>query len=161
MQDVYHVRPVQNSDTEWVTSTITTEWGSSNIVTHGEIHKALNASGYIVFKAEKPVGLITYEIKGNRCEILSLNSFEEKKGIGMALVQKVIETARNNHCSDVFLITTNDNEYAQQFYKNRGFSVSVIRKNVMEASRKLKPEIPLVGINGIPITDEIEMDYVL
>ena len=31
----------------------------------------------------------------------------------------------------------------------------------LEESRKLKPEIPLVGIGGQPIRDEIEFEYVL
>jgi hypothetical protein len=33
-----------------------------------------------------------------------------------------------------------------------------IHRNAIAESRKLKPEIPAIGIDGIPITDEVEME---
>ena len=33
--------------------------------------------------------------------------------------------------------------------------------NAMEAARKLKPQLPVAGENGIPLRDEIEMERIL
>jgi ribosomal protein S18 acetylase RimI-like enzyme len=55
----------------------------------------------------------------------------------------------------------NDNLHALRFYQKRGFVLVALHRNALEASRKLKPEIPLVGIDGIPIRDEIELELVL
>jgi hypothetical protein len=50
---------------------------------------------------------------------------------------------------------------AIRFYQLRGFSLIAIHRNAIEESRKLKPEIPLIGIDGIPIKDEIEMEFIV
>jgi hypothetical protein len=36
-----------------------------------------------------------------------------------------------------------------------------VHRNALEKSRKLKPEIPLIGNDGIPIRDEIELELSL
>ena len=36
-----------------------------------------------------------------------------------------------------------------------------VHRNAIEESRKLKPEIPLTGIDGLPIRDEIELELLL
>jgi hypothetical protein len=50
---------------------------------------------------------------------------------------------------------------AIRFYQLRGFSLVAIHRNAIEESRKLKPEIPLKGIDGIPIRDEIELEFII
>jgi hypothetical protein len=42
-----------------------------------------------------------------------------------------------------------------------GFTLAAVHKGALNESRKLKPEIPLFGIDGIPITDEIELEKIL
>jgi hypothetical protein len=42
-----------------------------------------------------------------------------------------------------------------------GFKIVAIHKDAIRDSRKLKPEIPEIGVDGIPITDEIELEIVL
>jgi hypothetical protein len=34
-----------------------------------------------------------------------------------------------------------------------------IHENALEQSRRLKPEIPLTGLEGRPIRDELEFEY--
>jgi DNA-3-methyladenine glycosylase I len=58
----------------------------------------------------------------------------------------------------IWLITTNDNYTAVSFYQRRGFRVKTIHKNAIEQSRKLKPGIPVTGIEGVSIRDKIEME---
>lgn len=56
---------------------------------------------------------------------------------------------------------TDDNLHALRFYQNRGFVLVAVYRNALEISRQLKPEIPLIGKNGIPLRDEIELEYTL
>lgn len=44
---------------------------------------------------------------------------------------------------------------------DRGFTLAAIYPDAIEQSRKLKPQIPLLGIYGIPIRDEIELEFQL
>ena len=94
-------------------------------------------------------------------EIVTLNVLKQREGFGRALVDEVIKKAISLNCSRVWVITTNDNTVAVKFYETMGFSTVAVHKNAVEKSRKLKPEIPLVGIDGIPITDEIELEIQL
>jgi len=48
-----------------------------------------------------------------------------------------------------------------RFYQKRGFELVAIHRNALEHSRKLKPEIPLTGKNGVPLRDEIELEMLL
>ena len=59
------------------------------------------------------------------------------------------------------MITTNDNRRAISFYQKYGFTIAAIHHNALEESRKLKPSIPITGIDGIPLKDEIEMEIFL
>jgi hypothetical protein len=52
------------------------------------------------------------------------------------------------------LITTNSNINALRFWQKRGFRLVHIYLGALEESRKLKPIIPLIDDNGIPIREE-------
>ena len=39
---------------------------------------------------------------------------------------------------------------ALRFYQKRGWTLAALYPNVLAESRRLKPEIPLVGLGGIP-----------
>jgi ribosomal protein S18 acetylase RimI-like enzyme/predicted kinase len=149
------------SDEEWVRNLIIKHWGSTKIVSKGKVTIVNSASGFVVSLNSEPVGLITYLIENDDIEIITLNSEKEGIGIGTALINAVINTATKQKCKRVWVITTNDNLPAINFYKKRGFSLKTIYKNAIEESRKIKPEIPILGIGGIPIKDELEFEMML
>ena len=57
--------------------------------------------------------------------------------------------------------TTNDNLGVLRFYQKRGFALVTVHRNALAESRRLKPQIPLTGIDGIPLRDEIELEMSL
>jgi len=61
----------------------------------------------------------------------------------------------------MWLITTNDNTRALRFYQKRGFHLVAVYPNSLNESRRLKPQIPIIGIDGIPLRDEIELEITL
>jgi hypothetical protein len=58
----------------------------------------------------------------------------------------------------VFLTTTNDNLRAVGFYQRRGWSLVAVHRGAMDRARNEKPSIPLIGMNGIEMHDEIELE---
>ncbi len=48
-----------------------------------------------------------------------------------------------------------------RFYQRRGFVLASMHRGAVDESRKIKPEIPLLGMDGIPIQDEIELEMAL
>jgi N-acetylglutamate synthase-like GNAT family acetyltransferase len=151
------IRPITDDDKVWVEEVIKSEWGTVKVVTRGKVYQADELPGFVAEDEGKKVGLITYHLEKD-CEIISLNSFDPGKGIGTGLVERVKEAAVNNKCGRVWLITTNDNTQALKFYQKRGFALVAVYPNAVAESRKLKPEIPEVGIDGIPLRDEIELE---
>lgn len=78
-------------------------------------------------------------------------------GIGTALLRAAEKAAGENHCLDCWLVTTNDNLPAINFYCERGYQITAIAVGAVDAARRIKPAIPLVGENGIEIHDEITL----
>ena len=69
--------------------------------------------------------------------------------------------AREAGCRRIWLITTNDNLNALGFYQHIGYELVPIHGGAIAESRRLKPEIPLVGEGGLPLRDEIELELLL
>lgn len=136
-------------------------WYSTEMAVRGKLIDMTSLDGFFISDHSVVVGLITYLIHEHECEILSLDSTCENKGIGTELLKSVIDVARASKCGTVKLITTNDNINAMRFYQKRGFDMSHIYHNAVEISRKLKPSIPLTGDFGIPIKHEIEFVFYL
>lgn len=155
------IRPIEEKNKEWIKNFLAEQWGSVDIITRGKSHNAADIPGYIAFKGNKPIGLITYVIENNECEIVSLNSLLEGKGIGSQLIEVVKKTAEKNKCKRLWLIETNDNTKALHFYQKRGFHLIAVHPDALEESRKMKPEIPLIGNDGIPLRDELELEVLL
>jgi ribosomal protein S18 acetylase RimI-like enzyme len=156
--DSLKIRPAGKDDKKWVVNLLKEWWAGPEIVTRGKTHRADTLAGFIAVHKGKRAGLITYCIEGKNCEIVTMNSLTEGKGIGTALVDAVKTIAAVKECKKLRLITTNDNTNALRFWQKRGFHIAAVRVNAMEEYRKLKPEIPLTGNDGIPIRDEIELE---
>ncbi len=161
MAKTFQVRPLNKGDHDWVARVLAEHWGSTKVVTRGRIHDADELPGFVAVQENKPVGLATYRIDGDQCEIVTLHSPVEGIGIGSALINAVKTVAVSARCRRLWLITTNDNLAALRFYQKRGFLLVAVHRNALEQSRRLKPEIPLVGIDGIPLRDEIELEMLL
>ncbi len=154
----FEIKPTTESDRSWIKPLLRQYWGSSRVVSRGRLHQVEMLPGFLAAQQRRNTGLITYRIEGNQCEIITLNSLVERRGAGKALVEAVRKVAREAGCKRLWVITTNDNTEAIHFYQKRGFTLVQVYRNAIAASRRLKPEIPLVADNGIPIRDEIELE---
>ena len=152
------IRKIDQMNRKVIDDFIICQWFSLQMVLHGESVDLGAADGWYVVQEDEIVGLITYRILDDRMEILSLDSLHEQHGVGTALLNMAMSYARNSGITKITLITTNDNLPALRFYQKRGFDMSRLFCNSVDLSRKLKPEIPLFGIDGIPLKHEIELE---
>lgn len=152
---------ISNEYRQKVNEILKDEWHCPPSVSRGRVIDTTVIPGFLVICDEVIKGVITYHIENEECEIVTLNSFEENRGIGTALINAVIDVARKNNCSRIWLITTNDDTNAIRFYQKKGFDLKAVHINAIDASRKLKPSIPLIGIDNIPIKHEIEFEIII
>lgn len=149
---------IKSNDTSWIKDVFARRWGGEFIVSRGKIHKPEELEGFIGEIGDKKKGVITFKIIDEEMEIVSLDSFLKKKGIGTKLVEKTINLAKRKKLKRIWLVTTNDNVDALRFWQERGFTIKAVHPNAISVSRKLKPGIPHIGNYGIPIKDEIELE---
>jgi ribosomal protein S18 acetylase RimI-like enzyme len=154
-------RAIDETTRKGVIELCTRYWGSAAIVSQGTLHSAENLPGYVALEKGGIIGFITYNFKNHDCEIVTLASVKENRGIGSALMNRVILTAQEHGCHRVWLVTTNDNTRALRFYQKRGFDIAAFHRNAVEEARKLKPQIPLVGNDDIPLRHELKLEMAL
>ena len=154
----FTIRPISELDKTWINHILIKRWGSTKIVSRGVLYAANELPGFVATAETRQVGLLTYHLEDEACEVVSLDSLIKYQGIGSALLQTVEQAAKEKKCNRIWLVTTNDNINALRFYQRRGYLLVAVHRNAIELSRQLKPQIPLIGNEGIPLRDEIEFE---
>ncbi len=157
----FTIRKIKSSDRDWVRKFIIKEWGSEKIIGCGKIYYPHKLPGFVAISDKKYLGLITYAVRKDACELVSFNTLKKRRGIGTVLIKKTKKAVRKIGCKKIFLVTTNDNIDALRFYQKGGFTIKKVYPDAIAAARKIKPEIPLIGNYGIPIRDAIELELLL
>jgi GNAT superfamily N-acetyltransferase len=154
----FEIRRVEAHERPLVAAFLEAHWGSVQLISRGRIHEADTLPAFIAIWDEQLVGLVTYTIEDGVCEIVSLDSLMVRIGVGTALMEAVIRDAVQAGCQRVWLITTNDNLSVLGFYQRRGFRLVAVYQGAVDAAREFKPNIPLIGMDNIPLHDEIELE---
>ena len=155
------LQKVSDQNRERINAFIRKQWFTTEMILRGQVVDMTQAEGFFAEEEGEIIGLITYEVSDRILEILSLDSLRPGRGLGTALIERVVQTARELGCRKIVVITTNDNLHALGFYQRRGFDMARLFRGALEVSRRLKPEIPLIGENNIPLRHEIELELVL
>ena len=167
----FTIRPLERADREWVAHFLDERWGTTQIVSRGRAVYGHLLPGFMAersadLETDAPqdmapaenIGLITVHIGDKDCEITTLDSLDEAMGVGSALVGAVEEWAREAGIKRLWLVTTNDNLDALKFWQKRGYELVSVHRNAIAEARRIKPQIPITGLNGITIRDEIELE---
>ena len=157
----FKIAPVIEEDRELVKEFIQRLWYDERVVANGKLFSPSALPGIISYDRKTIIGLITYIIEGDTCQIITLNSLVQGWGLGTVLVDAVRAAAVAAKCSRLMLLVNNDNITAFRFFQKRGFNLVAVHRNALEKAREVKPMIPAEGYNGIPMRDEMEMEVML
>lgn len=133
------------------------EWVMRLVVRKGAQVDAAQLPGWVAQIEGHNAALLTYQAEDHALEVVTLKSWHEGAGLGSALLEAAKQQARTTGCREVWLITTNDNLDALGFYQRRGFVLRALYPNALSKTRQIKPYIPEIGMNGIPLRDELEL----
>jgi GNAT superfamily N-acetyltransferase len=122
----------------------------------GGVVDASELPGWLAESDGEVVGLLTYLVRGDTAELVTINAFAGG-GVGAALLTALVDECRGTGVRRIHVTTTNDNTRALRFYQRAGFRLTALWVDAVAAARKLKPEIPLRGLDDIPVRDELEL----
>jgi ribosomal protein S18 acetylase RimI-like enzyme len=153
------VRPLTEEDRSWAAAIEGQSWGEPGVARLGELVDPTSLPGFVARLDGERAGLVTYAVRGDECEVVTLRSLREGRGVARALLDAVREAATEAGCRRLWLITTNDNLRALALYQRWGMDlVALHRHAVSDSRRRLKPSIPERGANGVPIAHELELE---
>ena len=112
----HSIAPIHTQDRDWIKQIVAEQWAASIVVTRGQVHKPAILPGFVCWKGKERVGLVTYRVEKQECEIITLNSFAEREGVATELLQAAEKAALQSGCNRLWVITTNDNLDALRFY---------------------------------------------
>lgn len=153
------VRPLTPDDD--LVSWLQERWGGDTVVAHGRVFRADDLTGLVAERDGLRGGVLTWMIEGDTVEIVSLDASQRREGIGSHLVAAAIDHARALGARRVVLTTTNDNCTSLIFWQRLGFRLVALRPDAVAASRLVKPSIPDLGENRIPVRDELDLELLL
>ena len=94
------IRPTTADDQRWVQEFIKLHWGGVDYMTsHGVTFYPARLPGFIAQIDDLQVGLITFIIEEEACEIVTLDNVSLHRGVGSALLAEVCRVAREAACS--------------------------------------------------------------
>jgi ribosomal protein S18 acetylase RimI-like enzyme len=137
-------------------------WGNVYVAAHHELFDLRELPCFIaVSDKHEVIGYCYYRFADNECEIMAIESVTPNNGVGSELVKTVIKVAVARNSKRIYVNTSNDNTHALRFYQRRGFTMCIVRWNEFNFLRTIKPTIPLIGDDGIPLLHEIELEILL
>ncbi len=122
------------------------EWGLPNVSVRRQ-YMPTDVEGLAWRAADgNDIGLVTWAVDGDRAEIVS------------RLMDAAEEELRRRGVKTVHLVTTNDNHRALSFYVRRGYRLVRLHLDAMDRVRQAKPQVPLIGDDGIPLLEMWELE---
>jgi len=152
------VRPIAGEDRAWADARAAERWDGV-VARRGELIELAGLAGFVAYLDDERAGLLTYAIRGDACEVTTLESMRESQGVGRALLDAARAAAEQAGCSRLWLITTDDNVRALAVYQRWGMDLVALRHGAVdEARRTVKPSIPERNEHGVPIAHELELE---
>lgn len=155
------VRRLTVADDRWRIDRLTGSWGSTQVARLGRVVDAAGLDGLVAEAAGVRIGMLTWAWWGDEVEVVTLQADPGGIGAGRAMMDAVRQQAVTNGARRLWLITTNDNVRALRFYQRWGMDLVALHRNGVTRARALKPQIPAVGCDDIPMRHELEMELLL
>ncbi|HEY7948014.1 MAG TPA: GNAT family N-acetyltransferase [Acidimicrobiales bacterium] len=149
------VRPLRDDDWSWKNESLLRLWGSASVARRGELVEAALLPGFVAVADEQRLGLLSYDRLGDEMEIVTLHAERQGGGVGRALMDAAFAHAQETEVRRLWLVTTNDNVRAIGFYQRWGMDLVEFIHDGVAVSRRVKPEIPILGLDDIALRHEL------
>lgn len=155
------INELTEQDRKWVSERTELLFGGDFVVSKEVVHNPAKLPGFVISEGTDRIGIATYNIVEDNCELVTIDSLCQWQGIGSALLEAIEEAAKDAGCSTIWSITSNDNLDVLRFLQRRGFCIKEVRVGIAEQIRLIKPGMQEIGHYNIPVRDEIELEKIL
>src|SRR5581483_5164553 len=76
--ETVQIEPLSEERREWARQSLLQHWGDTRMVRRGQMVDADGLPGVVALVDGELVGLVTYQIVGDACEILTIHSLRER-----------------------------------------------------------------------------------
>ena len=138
--------------------------GGRQVVSRGVLHTLGDYPICVAVEGRVRLGFVVLRPEQTSVEILAIRAVSQWRGVGTALMAHAEAYARARDINSVWLVTTNDNLPALQFYQRLGYALVDLRPGAFAEVRRLKgldPALEILGHHDIPIRDELKLAKVL
>jgi ribosomal protein S18 acetylase RimI-like enzyme len=158
-QPAFDIRPM--TDRAQLEGLLRLRWSEASMIIRGRFVRPEDVEGLGAFADGRLLGIATWLSERKFLHLVGINASTQQRGVGIALLNAVIAHARDGGCAAVRASISNDNVVALRFYQKRGFHILAFHRGIIDAMRNFKPSIAVTGLDGIPMRDEIELEYEL
>ncbi len=152
------VRQARDGDRDALAALHEREWGGPLVVVHDTRYDLRDLPTLVaVDETGGFAGALAYRVDAEGLEVVSLAASVSGNGAGTALLAAAEDAARAVGADRIWLVTTNDNLGALRFYQRRGLRIVAVDAGAVDRARAVKPTIPQVGADGIPLHDELRL----
>lgn len=151
------VRPPIDLERETVASWLEARWGPV-VVSPSGVHLLAGLDALVAVDGARVVGAATYRLDERGCEVVTLDSAEEGRGIGSALLAE-LKALGERHGGRTWLVTTNENLRALAFYQRRGMDLVALHRDFSSVVRHHKPGLGPVVVDGIEFRHALELSF--
>ncbi|SCL21806.1 Ribosomal protein S18 acetylase RimI [Micromonospora rhizosphaerae] len=153
------VRPAEPRDHDDVAALHQREWGGPYVVVHDTRYDLRTLPTLVaVDDAGGFAGALAYRLADGGLEVVSLAATAAARGAGSALLAAAEAVALAAGADRLWLVTTNDNLGALRFYQRRGLRIVAVDAGAVDRARQVKPSIPYLGEDDIPLHDELVLE---
>ena len=152
------MRSLLPDDRGWLGHLVGDQWGLP-VVSISGTYDPSTLPGFVAVANNEPVGAITYHCTADTWEVITLNALTPGQGLGSALLDAARQVA-DSAGRRLWLITTNDNMRAIEFYQRRGMDLVALHRNFVDVVRRHKPDVDVHATGtGIPFRHALEFSY--
>lgn len=153
------VRPID--DPQAVGELINRAGNGAFLVIRGIVYEARSLRAVVAERDGEVVGYAPYSLAGNIAFVTVMGNFFADEEVTRALIGAVEALCRRAGRPFLRAVTSNDAIELLGLLQQLGYRIVAIWPNAMNLVRELKPRLPAVAVNGVPILDEIELEIAL
>jgi ribosomal protein S18 acetylase RimI-like enzyme len=150
------IRDVSDADRGWLREFLEAKWGLPVVSVSGAYDPS-TLPALLAYEDGRTVGALTYRLTEGECEVVTLNSLQEGRGVGTALLSEALQIATERGLR-LWLITTNENISAIRFYQRRGMDLWRLHRDFVDVVQRHKPPV-YDDSEGIVFRHAIEFSY--